>query len=240
MGKFKYVFSRYEKKYVVTAAQRDAFLSAVSGRIEPDKFGKSTLYNIYFDTPDYRLIRASIEKPVFKEKLRIRSYGQPTKQSNVFLEIKKKYKGIVYKRRINMPYYDAVNYVMRHIHPEGVDKQILSEIDYFLRVYPKIRPAASIFYDRTAYYSKEDSELRITFDSNIRFRTKDFDLAHGDYGYSLTDSDTYIMEIKCIGSMPLWLTHELDRLKIFPASFSKYGEAYKLLLSKRMRQTANV
>ncbi|MCM1544769.1 MAG: polyphosphate polymerase domain-containing protein [Ruminococcus sp.] len=229
MPAFQTVFKRYEKKYRISAQQKQQLLSAISGRIMPDKYGESTVCNIYFDTPDYRLIRTSIEKPVFKEKLRIRSYGTPNADSNVFIELKKKYKGIVYKRRADMTYGEAMRYVQFREHPPGADKQILSEIDYFFRYYGCVVPAVSLFYDRTAFYGADDAELRLTFDTNIRFRS-DCDLTKGDYGDVILNSSEFIMEIKCIGAMPLWLTHELDRLKIFPSSFSKYGEAYKLIL----------
>ncbi|MBQ8027850.1 MAG: polyphosphate polymerase domain-containing protein [Clostridia bacterium] len=235
MPKIQTIFKRYEKKYIVTREQKENFLEDIKDYIMPDKFGESTLCNIYFDTPDFRLIRNSIEKPIYKEKLRIRSYGVPTAQSDVFVELKKKYKGVVYKRRIKMSYLDAVNYLCRGLKPETKNQQILSEIDYFLLFYPKIRPAASLFYDRTAYYSKEDSELRLTFDTNIRFRFKNFDLSKGSEGHYLMKDDKAILELKCVGSMPLWLTHALDKHKIYPSSFSKYGEAYKLIFNAKMK-----
>ncbi|MGN1418004.1 MAG: polyphosphate polymerase domain-containing protein [Acutalibacteraceae bacterium] len=230
---FQHIFKRYEKKYVVTSSQRQALLSACAQYIVPDKYGESTLYNIYFDTPDYRLIRQSIEKPVYKEKLRIRTYGKPDEQSNAFLELKKKYKGVVYKRRINMRYGDCIKYAVRREYPENADSQILREIDYFFSFYPNIRPAVCLFYDRCAYYGRDDRELRLTFDSAVRFRTTDFDLAKGDFGTVLLDKDLSVLEIKCIGAMPLWLTDALDRLKIYPASYSKYAEAYKTFAANK-------
>ena len=207
-------------------------VEALSGRIVPDKFGKSTINNIYFDTPNFRLIRASIEKPtVYKEKLRIRSYGNPTPQSNVFIELKKKYKGIVYKRRVDMTYDEAIRYLYMHQAPPE-PSQVTKEIDCFMSFYKELRPAISLFYDRMAYYSKVDPELRLTFDTNIRFRNRELDLSRGDYGTVILDESQYILEIKCIDSMPLWLTRELDRLKIYPSSYSKYGTAYKYMLEK--------
>lgn len=232
MAKFQTVFRRYEKKYRITSEQKRQLLAAISDKINPDAYGESTVCNIYFDTPDYRLIRMSLEKPVYKEKLRIRAYGTPNEHSNSFIELKKKYKGVVYKRRVDMTYNDAVTYICTREHPPGANEQILREIDYFLEYYPSVAPAVSLFYDRTAFYGKEDAELRLTFDTNIRFRAEDFDLTKGDHGEMILDSSEFIMEIKCIGAMPLWLTHELDRIGIFPASFSKYGEAYKTIFSR--------
>ena len=232
MSKYKAVFKRYEKKYIVTSSQKEKLVETMLDYMTPDEYGQSTICNIYFDTPDFRIIRSSIEKPLFKEKLRLRSYGVPGQDSNVFVELKKKYKGVVYKRRIHMSYVDSLEYLLKGVCPEKANPQVLNEINYFLSVYPGIRPAVSLFYDRTAYYGKTDRELRITFDSNIRFRNKNLDLSKGSDGSSLLDEEKSIMEIKCIGSMPLWLSAELDRMEIFPTSFSKYGSAYRIMMSE--------
>ncbi|MGN1442868.1 MAG: polyphosphate polymerase domain-containing protein [Acutalibacteraceae bacterium] len=237
MSKYKAVFKRYEKKYIVTSSQKEKLVEKMLEYMTPDEYGQSTICNIYFDTPDFRIIRSSIEKPLFKEKLRLRSYGVPEHDSNVFVELKKKYKGVVYKRRVHMSYVDALEFLINGVCPEKVNPQVLNEINYFISVYPGIRPTVSLFYDRTAYYGKTDREFRITFDNNIRFRNKNLDLAKGSEGYSLLDADKSIMEIKCIGSMPLWLTAELDRMEIFPSSFSKYGSAYRVMMSGPVKET---
>lgn len=240
MSKFKAVFKRYEKKYIVTASQKERLLNTMLAYMTPDEYGQSTICNIYFDTPDYRIIRTSMEKPVFKEKLRLRSYGVPQHDSNVFVELKKKYKGVVYKRRVHMSYTDAMEYLINGVRPQGVNPQVLSEIDYFLSVYPGIRPSVSLFYDRTAYYGKTDRELRITFDENIRFRNKKLDLALGSDGFPLTESGDNVMEIKCLGSMPLWLTKELDEMEIYPASYSKYANAFRVIMQSPANAQATV
>ena len=228
---FTKVFKRLEKKYLISAEQYQGLLALLGEHIVPDKYGKSTINNIYFDTPTFQLIRASIEKPtVYKEKLRIRSYGVPTPDSYVFVELKKKYKGIVYKRRVDMTYDEAIRYLYMH-QPPPSPSQVTAEIDSFVSFYKGLRPAVSLFYDRMAYYSKDDPELRLTFDTNIRFRNRELDLSRGDYGTVILDESQFILEIKCIDSMPLWLTHALDRLKIYPSSYSKYGTAYKYMLS---------
>lgn len=232
MPEFTKVFKRLEKKYMLTSQQYFQLIDSLREHIIPDKYGQSTVNNIYFDTPKYRLIRASIEKPtVYKEKLRIRSYGIPTPESNVFIELKKKYKGIVYKRRVDMTYSQAISYLIRH-NPPPEETQVTREIDYFTEFYKELRPAVSLFYDRMAYYAKDEPELRLTFDTNIRFRNTELDLICGDYGKVILDNSHYILEIKCITSMPLWLTQALDRLEIYPTSYSKYGTAYKLMLSQ--------
>lgn len=226
------VFKRLEKKYILTKEQYLLLMKSVEQYIVPDEFGESTINNIYFDTSDYRLIRASIEKPtVYKEKLRIRSYGAPELDSRVFVELKKKYKGIVYKRRVDMTYEESIEYLYKHKTPPS-PSQVTAEIDSFMAFYGNLRPMVSLFYDREAFRSKDDPELRITFDTNIRFRNTQLDLRYGDYGTVIMDRNQYILEIKCIDAMPLWLTGELDRLKIFPSSYSKYGTAYKHMLSE--------
>ncbi len=230
------VFRRLEKKYIITEEQYRLLVQSLKENIVPDSFGESTINNIYFDTPDYRLIRASMEKPtVYKEKLRIRAYGVPDVDSKVFVELKKKYKGIVYKRRVDMTYEQAIDYLYRHKAPP-VRSQVTDEIDSFMAFYKRLRPTVSLFYDRKAYYSKDDPELRLTFDTNIRFRKSQLDLRYGDYGTVIMDKDRYILEIKCIEAMPLWLTRELDRLKIYPSSYSKYATAYTLMLSQKIIQ----
>ena len=220
------VFERTEKKYILTLSQRRRLLEVISRYIKPDEYGESTVCSLYFDTDDSRLIRHSMEKPVYKEKLRLRSYSTPKRDSNVFLELKKKYNGVVYKRRQTLKYTQAMDYIREGIMPN--DSQIMREIDWAMQYYPGIAPKMFIAYDRTAFYSKTDHELRITFDRNVRFRTDNLDLAKGHYGERILDANLCIMEIKALSAMPLWLTQALSDLKIFPGSFSKYGTAYEI------------
>ena len=231
MPLYQSVFERYEKKYVITGAQKEKLLSAINGRLVPDEFGESTVCNLYFDTPDYRLIRASMERPVYKEKLRLRSYGIPDENSNVFVELKKKYKGGVYKRRINMTYGEAVDFLCRRNFPRA-DTQVYGEIAYFMGFYRSLRPTVSIFCDRTAYFSSEDRNVRVTFDRNIRFRNQMLDLSTGSQGVKLLDSGLYVMEVKTLGSVPLWFSSALGELEIYPRAFSKYGKAYEMMFKQ--------
>lgn len=224
------VFKRTEKKYIITLNRRKQLLKLISSQICSDKFGESTVCSLYFDTDDFRLIRNSIDKPVYKEKLRLRSYSTPKADSNVFLELKKKYKGVVYKRRETLKYSDAMNYFNTRSKP--VDTQIMKEIDWTINYYNGLEPKMFIAYDRTAFYSKEDSNLRITFDKNIRFRNYDLELGKGSYGDLILDSELCVMEIKILNSMPLWLSNALTQLKIYPSSFSKYGTAYAITKDK--------
>ena len=223
------VFKRYEKKYILTKEQYEKFRSMTEGRLEVDQYGKHTICNIYFDTSNYSLIRNSIEKPVYKEKLRLRSYGTPDRNSAVFLEIKKKFDGIVYKRRVQMSLDEAYSY----INGGGIEKegQILSEIDWFMDFYKPL-PKVYLAYDRIAMYDTLDTSVRITFDTNIRWRDKAVGLEKGAWGATLLGEEQYIMEIKISDAMPMWLAEILDELKIYPSSYSKYGNCYTQFLSQ--------
>lgn len=226
---FKEVFKRVEKKYILSKEQHEGMMPLVEEHMCGDSYGRSTIYNIYFDTPTHALVRASIDKPVYKEKLRLRCYTQPTDDTTAFVEIKKKYKGVVYKRRISMSYRDAINFTCRGLPPDH-DSQIAHEIKWLLEYYDKISPAMVLTYDRIAFFAKDNPELRITFDTNLLSRDYDFDLSLGAYGKPLLGPGECLMEVKIPSSMPLWLAHKFDELQIFPTSFSKYGSAYADLL----------
>ena len=171
------------------------------------------------------LIRNSIDAKVYKEKLRIRSYGTPSLDSKVFLEIKKKYKGVVYKRRVSMPLKKAYEYLDTRIKPK--DSQIMREIDYAMDFYHNPKPKMFIAYEREAFYVKDLPALRLTFDHCPRYRTDDLLLEKGSHGKTIISDDEYILEIKTDGGMPLWLSHALDECEIRPSKFSKYGTAYQ-------------
>lgn len=224
------VFERTEKKYIITLSQRKRLLEYIGSYIKDDEYGESTVCSLYFDTDDYRLIRNSLDKPVYKEKLRLRSYSTPKNNSNVFLELKKKYNGVVYKRRRTLKCTDAMNYVNRGILPDN--SQIMKEIDASSKFYGGLEPKMFIGYDRTAFYSRTDHELRITFDRNVRFRCEELDLRAGSYGERILPQNLCIMEIKALYAMPLWLTKALTDLEIFPGSFSKYGTAYRIIKNR--------
>lgn len=229
MSGIRYSFERYEKKYLLTPGAADELQDAMRERLRPDEYGRYPLCNIYYDTDDWRLVRASIERPVYKEKLRVRSYGVPGNDSKVFAEIKKKYKGVVYKRRITIGVNDAAPFLS--LSEKRDYGQIGREIEYFQNLYHSV-PKVFIGYDRTACAGEEDSELRITFDTNIRFRTDALDLLAGDHGTPLEIPGGVLMEIKVPGVYPLWLTGLLSERKIFPVSFSKYGYCYTSHLIK--------
>ena len=220
------VFKRYEKKYLLTREQEAEFLKKISGRMALDKYGECTICNIYFDSPDFDLIRNSIEKPIYKEKLRLRTYGVPKDGDHkAFVEIKKKFDGIVYKRRAEMSLAEAEDYLYRGIHPNK-DSQIIRELDWFLKT-TNVQPAVFLAYDRRAYAGIQEPEFRLTLDRNIRARYKQLKLTDGSVGERVIPEDVTLMEIKIPGAMPFWMSRILSDMNIFPVSISKYGEYYK-------------
>jgi len=221
-------FRRVEKKYMLTPEQYRTVLDGIRDRVTPDVHPRYTLCNLYFDTDDFRLARASAEKPVYKEKLRMRSYGPLKSGDNAFVELKKKYDGMVYKRRIVMEADRAAAYLTGR--PSGDGSQIGREIDWAMQFYG-LKPKAFLSYDREAYSGTEDTELRITFDTNIRCREEDLDLRLGNYGRLLMPEDTILMELKFPGNAPKWLARLLSDHAIFQTSFSKYGTWYKQLVT---------
>ncbi|HBN56035.1 MAG TPA: molecular chaperone [Lachnospiraceae bacterium] len=219
------VFNRYEKKYLMPAPVYHSLREKLAPYMQEDAYGLHTICNIYYDTPDSALIRRSIEKPAYKEKLRLRSYGIPDLDTKVFLEIKKKYHKIVNKRRIQLSLSEAYKYVEQGIRPQEKN-QILQEIDFFLFRYPLSR-SLYLAYDRLALYGKEDVGFRVTFDMNIRSRRTRMGLEEGDHGALLLPEDYYLMETKVMGTTPLWFSRILSELSVYPVSFSKYGNIYK-------------
>lgn len=222
---YQNVFSRYEQKYLLSKEKYLALIKLLTPQLTEDKFGRYTIGNIYYDTADFALIRASLEKPVYKEKLRLRSYGPANAQNLVYLELKKKFNRVVHKRRIQLAPREARDYLLQGIKPPG-DEQILQEIDWFLKMH-RVVPQVYIAYERAAYLSKDDENLRVTFDENIRFRVSGLDLSRTHSCTPLLNTDYILMEIKIPGAMPLWLSRHLTDLDIFPTSFSKYGVCYK-------------
>lgn len=225
------VFRRIEKKYLLNIEQYQMLMERIKDYIELDTYDYSTICNIYFDTDDYLLVNRSIEKPIYKEKIRLRSYGIPKKDSKVFLEIKKKYKGIVGKRRISISLKDFYKYFETGKYPD-TNTQIMNEIDYCFKFY-NLRPKVFLAYDRHSYRSISDKNFRLTFDQNIRSRTDNLYLEKGDAGTLLLDNGEYIMEVKTLGAFPLWFVNALSNLKIYPTSFSKYGNVYKKQIFKK-------
>ena len=214
---------------MLTAPQYQQIASALADYTVPDTYGQTDIYTIYYDTPDFLLIRRSLEKPVFKEKLRLRIYGKPDNSSTAFVEIKRKYNKIVYKRRFPLPYLKALEYFQN---PFG-NTQIAKEIDYTLHYYPKIQPAMAITYSRISQVGRDDPALRITFDSDICWEQSPANFETSSAAISLLHPGNRIMEIKAAQSIPLWLSHLLTQFSCYPDSFSKYGAAYTAMLKER-------
>ena len=236
------VFNRYEKKYLLTTDVYEQLREKLSCHMKEDEYGTHTICNLYYDTEDSLLIRRSVEKPPYKEKLRIRSYGVPKADSKVFLEIKKKYQRVVNKRRIALPLRDAMLFAEQGCLPARIffDKtalreepdrvrfettQIMKEMIRFLKRYDLTR-GTFLAYDRLALFGIDDG-FRVTFDKNIRYRTRMVNPCNGDFGNLLLPQGLILMETKVMGATPLWFTEILSELKIYPTSFSKYGNVYK-------------
>lgn len=226
----KTVFERTEKKYRLTAEQYETVLAGMLEHMRVDSYGETTICSVYYDDHCDRMIRTSIQKPVYKEKIRLRAYGIPDSDTTVYVELKKKFKGVVYKRRAGMKLAEAENYLAGG-DPPGENTQILREISWVRDFYKPV-PRAYIAYDRIALECPESPRLRVTFDSNIRARSDDLSLACGDRGEPLLPEGERIMEIKVPGAMPLWMCDLLTRSHIYPASFSKYGTYYQKLIAK--------
>lgn len=230
---YQAVFKRYELKYMLTAEQKECVLAAMRPYLSLDKYGRTTIRNIYFDTEDYRLIRRSIERPVYKEKLRLRSYAQAEPDSSVFVELKKKYESVVYKRRISMKEQMAMQWLCGG--EPVTDCQISREIGYFLHHYETLRPAVFLTYEREAYFSHDGSDFRVTFDENVLCRQTDISLQAEPGGTLLLPEGKTLMEIKTSGGIPLWMTEVLSREKIYKMSYSKYGTAYQTMIFPKQK-----
>ena len=223
------VFHRYELKYLITADQKRQILAAMSPYMTLDRYGRTTIRNLYYDTDTYLLIRRSIEKPCYKEKLRIRSYSRATDDCPVFVELKKKYDDVVYKRRVSLPNQKAMQWLSGEKYWEQ-QSQIANEIDYFVQLYGSVRPTVYLSYEREAYYCNDGTDFRVTFDDTILCRQEDLSLESEVYGTQILPEGMTLMEIKCSGGIPLWMTQMLSKEKIYKTSFSKYGTAYKMLI----------
>ena len=226
------VFNRYEHKYILDRETYKKIIRIMDIRMEADKYNKNhkpyTIANIYYDTADDYLIRTSLSKPAYKEKLRLRAYGVPNEDDMVFLEIKKKYMGLVNKRRTALKLSESYEFINSGVPPERADYmngQVLGEIEYFLSV-RNVVPKLYLAYDKIAYFERGNPDLRISFDFGIRSRRYDVALELGDYGAPLLEEGLYLMEIKTARAKPLWLCKMLSELDIRRQSFSKYGTEF--------------
>lgn len=222
------VFNRFEYKYQIPVELSDVLMQEFNKRLFLDKYcekhGSYRIVNRYIDTENYNLIRKSISKPVYKQKLRIRTYNEEIKDDElIFFEIKKKYDGIVNKRRCKMTYKEAKE-LMRNKKLETVhdytNPQILSELTRIIEQ-EDYHEMTTIIYDRIAYFD-QSKDLRISFDFNV----------HSNNHQLLSESKA-LMEIKTVGGMPLWLVDLLNKYDIRKKSFSKYGTDFLQTLEEK-------
>lgn len=240
------VFNRYESKFLISKETYNNIQDELLKYMELDKYnmehGFYTISNIYYDTKDNFLIRNSLSKPKYKEKLRLRAYGVPQTADKVYLEIKKKFCGLVNKRRTTLNLkeaYDFVNTGEKPIFKEYMNKQVINEIHYILGRYD-LEPKLYLAYDRRALFSKDNHDLRITFDTNIRSRRYDLKLENGDYGSSLLEGNQWLMEVKAEKSIPIWLAKMLSEHKIIKTNFSKYGTEYEKMIQNNRKLKGEV
>lgn len=231
---YQMTFERYELKYLLTSQKKEQMLRIMEPYMRLDDYGHTTIRNLYLDTSNFRLIRRSLEKPVYKEKIRLRSYQRSGPNDLIFVELKKKYKSIVYKRRLLLP-QERVMKSFRDETPLSVDSQIGRELEYFRSYYGNLQPAIFLSYEREAYYALDGGDFRVTFDENILYRERELSLDSEVYGMPLLGKNQTLMEIKTFGGIPLWMSHGLSKLRLFPASFSKYGSAYQHRMEAKRR-----
>ena len=229
------VMKRYELKYRLSSYQLKQFQEKILEYMKIDKYGLTSIISLYYDTPSFTLINRSIEKPKYKEKIRLRSYGLANANTKVFLEIKRKNEGIVYKRRITLKEDEADAFINGNLELKGT--QISRELEAFKENHRRLEAKYLIIYDRIAYY-QDDSDLRITVDKNPRYRVSDLNLHTSTNGISLLEENEAILEVKVQHSVPYWLAKILSELKIYQTSFSKVGTAHKLTMSKILNEKA--
>lgn len=231
------IFERVEMKYVLTAQQYEQLMNMISCYLRPDEYPHSEITSIYFDTDSYQLIRSADDHQAYREKLRLRSYNGSsiTDDSPVFLELKKKYNGVIYKRRQEMTYRQARQYILFGTMP--CDSQIMKEIDYTRRSCHTLEPKAVISYHRDSYAGISD-DIRMTFDTSIGYNTSKLVLAGSRPQGYITNGEV-IMEVKAFSTMPLWLSAALDSLHVYPGSFSKYGKVYQQHIMKGAQTCSN-
>lgn len=226
-------FKRYEKKYLLDEEQYEKLISRLMEYMEEDDHCKVksnyNIYNIYYDTFQSDVIRHSISKPYYKEKLRLRSYTIPSSNNDkVFIELKKKIGGIVNKRRIVTTLGEAYDFLEEGRRPLSMDylnNQVINEIEYYLSK-NIVQPAVYIGYSRKAFFGKENRDFRLTIDSKILTRRYSLSLERGYFGQDILEEGQYLMEVKVLGAMPLWFVGILSEMSIYPRNFSKYGNEF--------------
>jgi hypothetical protein len=236
------IFNRYENKYKISGDIFIRLQDRLFSYMKMDAYNKEQftypICNIYYDSADSYLIRTSLSKPAYKEKLRLRSYGMPSKGSTVYVEIKKKFRGLTNKRRSGLKLDEAYSFLATGnlpIHQPYMNGQVLREVQYMLSQ-RELRPSVYLSYERRAFFGEDSSDLRVSFDTAITTRREDLLLESGVYGENLLGDGEWLMEIKTAQAIPVWLTRILSEYQIYPASFSKYGAEYQMSLMPRPRR----
>lgn len=244
-------FARKEKKYLLSPTQFDSLMGEIGDRLEEEPFGRSKVSSLYYDTPSFELIGRSLEKPLYKEKLRIRAYGEYDPAAAVFVELKKKFKGIVYKRRVQMS--ERAAYLFMGGRPYGqvcrayplgegertscvsaqAEEQIAREVEACIHRHPGLVPSMMVVVDRLPLHTVDGSDVRITFDIDARYRCEGLAFSQRLAGDPIFPGGEVVMEVKCQAAYPLWLVRALDRVEAYCRPCSKYGTAYRLMWSDR-------
>jgi len=235
------IFKRYEKKYLITNEQSKQLKKIISQHMSLDQYGEYLVQNLYYDTANWDIIQASIEKPLYKEKMRLRCYGEATGESKFYLELKKKYKGVVYKRRIAIPAQSLIgNSVQATL--SATHSQISKELDFYIQS-NGVAEKIYIAYQRTAFAgitAGPDEGLRVTFDTDVRFRLDDLSFSNSTVGQYILPDGKILMEVKALGGMPLWMANALSENGVFPTSFSKFGTCYTDYIYKHICEERKV
>ncbi len=223
------IFKRHELKYQLTKTQYYLLCETMKSHMLMDDYGRHKISNIYFDTDDFRIIRHSIDRPKYKEKLRLRIYGKANDNTTSFIELKKKLNGVVYKRRLPTTVADAMSYLCNESDLNDAS-QIKKEVDYFKSSHKRLAPRVYLSYEREAYYTLQDEDFRITFDFNIRMRDTDISPYESEDDIRILPDDRVLMEVKTVQGLPFWFVDFLGENGLYTTSFSKYGTAYKLFI----------
>ncbi len=233
-----YSFERYETKFLLTPEQYRVIMPLMRDKMTEDEHGVYTVCNIYYDCDSYDLIRTSLDHPEYKEKFRLRSYGVPGENDKIFAEIKRKYNGVVYKRRIEGEPDDILSFLNGNEPGDDITGsiQIENEIRSFFSHWNNPKPKTFIGYERLALAGKDDPDLRMTFDWNMRWREDRLDLRDGDDGSLILPDDHVVMEVKTAGGIPLWLTSILSMNHAYTQGFSKYGTCYSSYLAPEFNE----
>ncbi len=229
------VFNRYELKFILDKSMAQEMIQALKGHVMLDQYGDGEgfyrIINLYYDTEDHLFFHETVNRQEFRQKLRLRAYNKVSIDTPVFLEIKKKYDGVVYKRRTMLTLQDAYAFLAKGQEQQDYsvydasNVQILGEVAFLKRFY-SLAPKVVVSYDRQAFLGIKENDLRITFDSNLRKRESDLKLESGPWGELFMDASSYILEIKVNGRIPLWLAQILSGFQCWRQGYSKYTSSY--------------